>query len=142
MKQYVGIWIDTKQAVIIKLFDNEHSIKKIESHIDLKIKIPGEGKKFGRFGNQYLTYEKHRKNKRKDQTKQFINSLFSEIENFDSLVIFGPSKMKKKLKKALNSNNQFSSRIINIENSDLITDNQMVAWVKDYFNISKIQTTP
>ena len=58
MKKKIGIWIDTKQAVIIKLAQNKHTLKKIESQIETRERVPGEQKKYGRFGNQYMTYEK------------------------------------------------------------------------------------
>lgn len=133
MKQHIGIWIDTKHAVIIKLEKNNHSIKKIESHIDTRLRIEGESKRYGRFGNQYLTYEKNRKNKRTLQTHKFIKSLFKEIIHCDSFVIFGPSTMKKELKKEINHNILFANKLSGVYKSELMTDNQMVAWVKNHF---------
>ena len=58
MKKNIGIWIDTKQAFVIKLSNNSHTIKTIESNIETRERVEGESKKFGRFGGQYLTYEK------------------------------------------------------------------------------------
>ena len=135
MKQYVGIWIDTKHAVIIKLFDNKHSIKKVESRIETRERILGETKKFGRFGRQYLTFEKNRLNKKKAQTHTFFRSLLKEVNHCDGIVIFGPARMKHKFERELKNNMLYAEKIKGIHNSELITDNQMVAWVKDFYKV-------
>jgi len=134
MKKNIGIWIDTKQAVVIKLSNNTHSIKKIESHIETRERVPGESKKYGRFGNQYLTYEKNRLNRRNEQTKYFLKSLLKEIENCESVVIFGPSNMKNNFAKEIKNNMQFSNKLAGIANSNFLTENQMIAWVKKFYN--------
>jgi len=80
MKKNIGIWIDTRQAIVIRLSKNgEHFIKKIESEIETRVRVPGESKKFGRFGGQYITYEKNRLNKKNEQVNHFIKELFKEI---------------------------------------------------------------
>lgn len=135
MKKNIGIWIDTKQAVVIKLSNNTHSLKKIESNIVTRERVAGESKKYGRFGNQYLTYEKNRLNRRNEQTKYFLKSLIKEIENCESVVIFGPSNMKNIFAKEIKNNMQFSNKLAGIANSDLLTENQMIAWVKKFYNV-------
>ena len=133
MKKNIGIWIDTKQAFIIKLSNNEHSIKKIESSIETRERVAGETKKFGRFGNQYLTYEKNQENKRNHQTNQFLKEVLKEVANCDSLVLFGPSRMKKLVEKEVANNMQIADKLSGVSNAELLTQNQMVAWVKEYF---------
>jgi len=134
MKKNIGIWIDTKHAVIIKLSNDSHSLKIIASNIDTRERVAGETKKFGRFGNQYLTYEKNRLHRKNDQTNQYLKSLLKEIQNCDAVVLFGPAKMKKVFEKEIKGNMQISNKLVGVYNSDLMTENQMVAWVKKYFN--------
>lgn len=134
MKKNIGIWIDTKQAFIIKLSTNgNHLIKKIDSNIETRERVEGESKKYGRFGGQYITYERNRSNKKNEQINQFLKNLLKEIENCDKVVLFGPSKMKKLLKKEIKSNIQLSKKLLGVHNSELLTENQMIAWVKDYY---------
>jgi stalled ribosome rescue protein Dom34 len=134
MKKNVGIWIDTKQAFIIKLSDNnEHSIKKIGSNIETRERDEGESSKYGRFGNQYLTFEKNRMNRKNEQTNQYMKSLIKEVHNCDKIVVFGPSNMKKIFEKEVKKNMQMAEKLVGVSNAELLTDNQMVAWVKDYF---------
>ena len=134
MKKNIGIWIDTKQAFIIEIFNkDQHSIKKIESNIELKKRFDGENSKQGRFGNQYLTYEKNRLNRKNEQTNQYMKTLIKEVDNCDAIVLFGPSNMKKIFEKEIKNNFQIANKLTGVSNSGLITENQMVAWVKDYY---------
>jgi hypothetical protein len=133
MKKNIGIWIDSKQAFVIKLSNEKHSIKKIESNIEFRERVEGESKKFGRFGGQYITYEKNRENKQLRQTNEFIKIVLKEISNCDSFVVFGPSKMKKIIKKEIQNNMLLASKLLGTFKSDQLTENQMVAWVKDFY---------
>lgn len=140
MKKKIGIWIDTKQAVIIKLTSNKHSIKKIESQIETRERIPGEHKKFGRFGNQYMTYEKNRINKKNQQTQRFFKLLIKELVSSESIVLFGPANMKNEFAKIINNTAQLSKKLVGIANSEHLTENQMVAWVKKFYDIPLSKT--
>jgi len=133
MKKNIGIWIDTKHAVIVKLSNNTHSIKKIDSTIETRERVEGESKKYGRFGGQYLTFEKNRLHRKNEQTNQYMKSLLKEIDTCDSVVIFGPSNMKKILEKEIKGNMQIADKLSGVSNSEHITENQMVAWVKDFY---------
>ena len=133
MKKNIGIWIDTKQAVIIKLLNDTHSVKVIESNIETRERIDGESKKYGRFGGQFMTFEKNKLNRKIEQTNQYVKNLLKEVENCDSVVLFGPSKMKTIFEKELKSNMQLANKLIGVSNSKLLTENQMVAWVKDFY---------
>jgi len=134
MKKNIGIWIDSNQAVVVKLSNNTHSLKKIESNIDSRERVAGESKKYGRFGGQYITYEKNRNNRRNEQTNLFFKDLIKELDNCNSVVLFGPSRMKTLFEKEINSNRQISDKLAGVYNTDSITDNQIVAWVKDFYN--------
>jgi stalled ribosome rescue protein Dom34 len=133
MKQNIGIWIDTKQAVIVKLSNNKHNLKIIESNIETRERVAGESKKYGRFGGQYMTYEKNKMNRKNEQINSFIKNLLKEVQNCDSVVLFGPSQMKNIFEKELSKNLQLTNKLIGVFNSNQLTENQMVAWVKDFY---------
>ena len=137
MKKNIGIWIDTKQAIIVNYNNGKSSFKKIESNVETRERVKGESKKFGRFGGQYLTYEKNRLNRKNLQITFFLKDLVKIIENSDGVVLFGPSKMKRLLEKEIRNNMKISNKLLGVYNSDLITDNQMVAWVKDFYDKRK-----
>jgi hypothetical protein len=133
MKNNIGIWIDTHQAVVIKLSNGEYTVKTIESNIDTRVRTPGESKKYGRFGGHYLTYEKNWANNKLEQTDLFIKVLFKEVEDCDAVVIFGPSIMKTIFEKEIKNNLTLIGKLVGVFDADSMSENQMVAWVKDFF---------
>jgi hypothetical protein len=137
MKNNIGIWIDTNQAVVINLSNGNQTVKTIESNIDTRERIPGESKKYGRFGGQYLTYEKNRENKKIAQTNHFLKVLLTEIEDCDTVVLFGPSIMKTIFEKEIKNNQNLIGKLVKVFDADSMTENQMVAWVKDFYKIKK-----
>ncbi|MDP3314240.1 hypothetical protein [Lutibacter sp.] len=130
MKNNIGIWLDTSQAFVInKLGD----IKTIASEIEFREREAGESKKFGRFGNQYMTYEKNRENKRINLTNLYFKKIVAEIEECESVILFGPSLIKNQLGKEIVNNKRLEPKLKGIFNAELLTQNQLVAWVKDYY---------
>lgn len=133
MKNNIGIWIDTHQAVLIKLSNGDETVKTIESHIDTKVRTPEESKKYGRFEGHYTTYEKNWANKKITQTTRFLKILLTEIDDCDAVVIFGPSIMKTIFEKEIKNDLNLIGKLMGIFDADSMTENQMVAWVKDFY---------
>ncbi|HSQ45945.1 MAG TPA: hypothetical protein VLM44_03395 [Lutibacter sp.] len=134
MKNNIGIWIDTHQAVLIKLSNGDKTVKTIESHIDTKVRTPEESKKYGRFEGHYTTYGKNWANKKIQQTHHFLKKLLNEIEDCDAVVLFGPSIMKTIFEKEIKNNLSLIGQLEGVFDADSMTENQMVAWVKDFYN--------
>lgn len=137
MKQQSGIWIDTKKAVIVHLKKDEHIVRVIHSGIEKRIRIPGEVKWFTRFANQYLNFEKKKENRRSNEILNYLKKVTNEIKSADELVLFGPAALKTELEKTIRNNTLHSPVIMSVETADSMTENQMVAWVKDYYQIKK-----
>lgn len=133
MKKQVGIWVDTKQAVIVFLEGNNHTVKTIHSNIESRERIPGETKWFTRFGNQFLNFEKRKKNRLANETREYLKKVVNEIKVADELVLFGPAAMKIKLEKAIYNDTTHSPVIRAVTTVDSMTENQIVAWVKNYY---------
>ena len=134
MKKQTGIWLDKEKAIIINLSEGKHTIKYLESNITIRERIPGEGKKFGKFGSQFLSLENKRKNRIKKQTVKYLKKIVLEIKNSDEIVLFGPAEMKTDLEKVILENSKISSKLLAVRTADSMTENQLVAWVKEYYN--------
>ncbi|MEN8123975.1 MAG: hypothetical protein ABFR32_02520 [Bacteroidota bacterium] len=129
----VGIWLDQKEANIITINDDKHELKSIYSEIETRERFPGESKQFGRFGEQYINDEKSKKLRIEDQTNRYLNDIYSEIRNAEEILIFGPAQTKIKLEKLIHKKPKLVSKLKDVLNSDKMTENQKVAYVKKYF---------
>ena len=129
----VGIWIDKKKAKIISIENGNEHIDTIVSNIEDF--HPSGGMKGGSQDfvqdSKYLEREKH-------QLTEFFKNIVISIENADAIVIFGPSQTGTKLhKELLEKHSPFHNKKISIEKADNMTDNQLMAWVRDYYKKDK-----
>jgi hypothetical protein len=133
MNQKMGIWIDQSRASLVSLKEQGATLKTIASPIESRERIPGEGKDFGRFGQQFIDHERKKINKKELQKNEFLKGIISEIAEAEEFVVFGPAEMKTELRKAIEKDRHLAPRLRAVENAEKMTDNQLKAWVKDYF---------
>ncbi len=130
-----GIWIDSKKAVIITFKNKESNTKIIYSGVEGKNRVEGEGKEFGRFGDQFSTLEKKLEKKYQSEIIEYLKEVIKELESTDDLVLFGPAQVKIELKKLIEKDNKLLKKLLDVVDADSMTDNQLVAWVKKYYSI-------
>ncbi len=135
MKKKTGIWIDTKKAVIIDLSENDKNVRTIQSLIDPKERIPGEKKSFARFGFQFLDFGNKKKKRLAQERTDFVKKVAEEVKDSEAIVIFGPAETKNELGRQMKNDRAFDSINRKIETADSMTENQMVEWVKKYYEI-------
>ena len=127
----IGIWIDKEKAHIVTFNDAIEQFSTINSeitnyHITANKTIGGANEVA--IDRKYLEREKN-------QTKLYFKKIVSEISDANAIVIFGPSQMGEKLKKELDENyNSISNKVKAVINANKMTDNQLKAWVRDFFN--------
>lgn len=132
MKNNMGVWIDGSKAVVVNLAND--SIVKVQADIDNNVHHGHEGDK-GTFigGGRHVNNEKTFDERRKHQTDQYIKNVISEIKTADRIYVFGPSEMKHHLKKEIESDRVLGNKLSAVETSDKMTENQIIAAVKNHF---------
>ena len=135
MKNTVGLWIDHRKAVIAVVSDEGEKTKVIRSNVE---------KQPGRFGGVRSTtpYEPQQVSADDSHEREFtghLNSYYDEviasIRGEESILIFGPGEAKGELKKRIERYKP-SGRIVAVETVDKMTDRQVAAKVRDYFQKS------
>lgn len=132
MKQ-IGIWIDKKEAKIVTLENGNEQIKTILSGIEDFNPRGGSGTKI-KGGPQDVVQDSKYLEREKHQFSEFFKSLVPSLEDANTVVIFGPAQSGQKLFKELQKNHlQLCSKITSVEKADNMTDNQLKAWVRDFY---------
>jgi len=124
MKRKVGLWIDHKKAVIFSMSDEGAEIKRISSEMEKHIKFSG--------GAQEASEEDQRDKRFTGHLNNYYDKVISYIRNAESILIFGPGEAKSELKKRL-ENEKLHDNIVGMETADKMTDNQIVAKVRQRF---------
>jgi hypothetical protein len=136
MKKQSGIWIDTKKAVIVRLIGKVQELKIVHSFIEGRERVPGEKKMLSRFNYQFSNYKSKKENRDAHEIHNYLKQVVDEIKGTDEVVIFGPAQMKIKLEKYILDESSPLPAIRRVEAKDDMTENEIVALVKNFFSES------
>ncbi len=124
MKKEVGLWIDHKKAVIFSLADEGAEIKRIASELKNNVRFSS--------GVQKKSVADHEDKRLTGHLNNYYDEVLSYIRDAESILIFGPGEAKLELKKRI-ENMELHGHIVGIETVDKMTDNQIVAKVRQRF---------
>lgn len=134
MERLAGIWIDQSQAIVIVL-EGERAFKiEIPSGLDFKEDVHNGLKTMGPRARQNISIDKKRENRHDELINKFLLQVMSQAKELDAFVIFGHGELKKQFKKMVMEDKNLSSGLLGVKTIGGLTQNQMFAWVKDYFN--------
>lgn len=97
----------------------------------------GEGSNKTRFGSLPLfgsNNEKTKHNISQNELKSYIKILEDKLLNYNDILIFGHGKAKEQLNNHLRESKHFQHKKITLLNSDKLTKNQKLAFVKKYWD--------
>jgi stalled ribosome rescue protein Dom34 len=133
MKQ-IGVWIDKREAKVFSIIGGNEHLKTIKSEIEEFNPLGGSGTK-SKGGPQDVVQDSKYLEREKHQLAAFFKDIVPSLENADSIVIFGPAQTGEKLNKELQEKYpHLKINIKSIEKADSMTDNQLKAWVRDYYH--------
>lgn len=133
MKNRIGIWLDSKKAVILSISNKGEELVKVKSEIESKVRFYGETKKVTRMGNMFIDPEKTKEQRRLHQMKNYIREIVSNLKGASEIYITGPAQTKLILNQELQTKKYFSDKVIAVENSDSMTERQICAKIRNYF---------
>jgi stalled ribosome rescue protein Dom34 len=130
MDRNVGLWIDHKQAYAIWCEDGR--VEVIPSHIEPPAHYSG-GTQLGGKLNQKGDVELHHNDRFRAQLNKYYQEVMSALKNADSILIMGPGKAKIEFEKMMKKNKSMHNRILKVETADKMTQNQMIAYVRKFY---------
>ncbi len=136
MEKKVGIWLDNEKAYIITLIDGNENVEKIESNVETRVRFKGETKSYSRLGGMFINPQKKKTKRKKQQLKKYFSNILSRTKDASGIYIFGPADAKTNLKKIYQKEKTFNNKLRKVEASNRLTENQMVAKVKEVFNVA------
>lgn len=131
----IGIWIDSQKAIIVSVNEKESILKKVYSGMAGKDKEQ-QITNIYRNGDRSYPNERNMDERHNHEIKNYLEDVVKDLtaEQMDKLVVFGPAFMKTELKKVIDKNKEVATKLVAVETADSMTDNQTIAWVKEYFN--------
>ncbi len=136
MEKQVGIWIDSKKAIIVTLDgQKEEKITEIDSEVENSVYHNKEGNKGTFSGSHHGKSETKFDNRKKEELNYYLKSVMNYIKKSDYLYIFGPGETKTKLEQKIHDDKSLGKiNLKAVETSDNMTLNEIVAKVRDFYN--------
>jgi hypothetical protein len=132
MKTTVGLWIDHRKAVIVVLTDEAEEIRLIISKVEKQPGRLGGIRSKTPYESQLVRADDSRQRKLTGHLNIYYDAVIACVRDAESILIFGPGEAKGELKKRL-ERNKLGGRIVGIDTTDKMTDRQIAAKVRQYF---------
>lgn len=130
----VGIWIDKREAKILSVDNGGKLLATVTSGVEEFRPAGGSGTRM-KGGPQDVVQDSKYSEREKHQLKAYFKEVVEELPELDALVVFGPASTGANFKKELLTNyKEISSKLVGVETTDVMTENQLIAWVKQYLN--------
>ncbi len=119
----LGIGMDHSIACLIEFSSNTFEMRNIESEFTHEDKTKALAK------SESLMH-----NKENQQLASYYKELAEVIKGYNEVVLFGPTDAKVELFNLLDQEAEFGKIKIEIKNTDKMTENQKISFVKEYFS--------
>ena len=136
VKKRVGVWLDHSKAHFIDLSQGPAIVETAFSSKESEVRYQGETGNGTLLGNNRATNsESHAHNRAQEIMQEYYHVLTDRLKNYDDILLFGAGGAKDELYNKLSTDKHFADKNIRVETADKLTENQMVARVKTYFNV-------
>ena len=136
MERNVGLWIDHKQAYLI--WNEDGKVEIIPSQIEPPAHRSG-GTQLGGKLNQKADVEVRRSDRFRLQINKYYQQVIQAIKDASSIFVMGPGEAKIEFQKAIQRRKHLHNRLLKVETTDKMTKNQMIAYVRKFYQDRKIQ---
>ena len=130
MKREVGIWIDHRKTVIVSVADEEEETSLIKSDMEKHVRYSGAAQEDSAEDQRDARFTGH--------LNKYYDQVISRIRDAESILILGPGEAKVELEKRLEGEG-LSGRVVGIETVDKMTNRQIAAKVRTYFQTERRQ---
>ena len=124
----VGIWIDHKKAVIVTISGSHVTVKTVLSHVRPHPHYAGSQEGGG---------EKKYEERHNQALDRYYDGVIGQLGDPDALLLFGPGEAKVQLKNRLARSTVLSQSLVAVESTDKLSDPQIVAKVKEHYQIAR-----
>jgi len=132
MKTKIGLWIDHRKAVIVAVTNKGEEMGLVISKAEKQPRRSGDSPLKGPYDPLQVPAADSRQRILAGHLNIYYDAVIASIRDAESILIFGPGDAKGELKKRL-KRNSLGGRIVGIETADKMTDRQIAAKVRKYF---------
>ena len=130
----IGIWLDKDKAHVVTLEKGNEHMETVFSNMEHFNIHGGSGTRL-KGGPQDVVQDSKLLEREKHQHKAYFRDLTTHVLNADSLVIFGPAQTMERYAQHLKRYHQdLYNKVQAVHRADSMTDNQVVALIREFYN--------
>lgn len=117
-KTQVGVWLDHHQAFVVSAPDGEFAMAE-----SIETTAP-----------EHNRTSEHTINKAENAlTLKHLHAVAARLTTYDHILLFGPGTAQEEIRNLLSDDNRFRDKKVVIDSASQMTQNQIVAKVRDFF---------
>jgi stalled ribosome rescue protein Dom34 len=133
MSTQMGVWIDQRQARIVRLDDDEVTLHTIDSDVEREPKSLGHAGGVPAGGKTPSSEPRHLEHRREQEFKAFFSDVIKAVSKADELVIIGPGMTRTHLSKRMQEEG-LDARIRTVDSAPTgLSDAQLKKHIKEMF---------
>lgn len=129
MRARVGLWVDHRKAIVVKVTDQGEEITVTVSGVEKQLRRSGDSPLKGSYESRHVPADDSRQRTLTGHLNMYYDAVIAAIGDAESILIFGPGEAKGELKKRLEKN-RLGGRIGGVETADRMTQRQIAAKVR------------
>jgi hypothetical protein len=133
MVNRVGVWIDRRQAIVVRFSDAGEDCFHIQSGMESQERRASDHPE-GPFEPLNVPSDDTRDRKETAELNKFYDEVISHLSQAHSIYLCGPGEARKQLRNRLEEDRSVTEKV-DIEAADSMTDAQLVAKVRKHFHI-------
>jgi peptide subunit release factor 1 (eRF1) len=131
----VGVWIDRRQAVVVRLDGDRAEIETVDSDLEKRTRMAGGSRSTTGWGPQDIASETRRDRRFAKHVQEYYDRVLASIGDAGAIFVFGPGEAKNELVAAASRSSRHQEASTEIGASDKLTEPQIVAHVKEHFGV-------
>ena len=131
MSSKVGVWVDHREAIVVKLSDAGEETMHVQSGAESQLRRSSDHTT-GSFEPKLVPADDTRERKFTAELNAFYDEVISQMNLAGSILIIGPGEAKKELRNRMSAKHPTAGSIV-VEAADSMTKAQVVAKVRKHF---------
>jgi hypothetical protein len=131
MSIQVGVWVDHREAILVKLSESGEETIRIQSEVESQLRRSGDDPN-EKFEPLQVPSDDVRQNKHTAGLNKFYDEVISHLGHAQAILIFGPGEARKELRKRMDVKHPTKSKV-DLEVADSMSEAQVVAKVRRHF---------
>jgi hypothetical protein len=132
----VGVWIDHRKAIFVNFENGAEQVHEMDSDMEKHVRDAGGSGSGASHGSQDVVAGDTRDRRFMNHLNIYYDRVVQQLKHAEEIVILGPGEAKGELDKRI-TDKQLRKHILLVETADKLTTPQLVAKLRNCFQLSK-----